>query len=264
MPSRTDLLLHLIDQIERNSWQRLYRNKYVGPTITTWKIRLQNYGLISAPTPSLCAHLIWLASLKSNVCSYNPCNPTTHLIGNAVATGILKWGGVSRGNSGKVSKVLPSIVQSARSGRIFPSAPMNSGWTKVAAVFSYYHRSSPPQVIWDSRVSLSVCHRLVIAAGAYCLNSSQLTKLFPNLGWVPGRGGNRPKLMKCVSGWFPNRYGHWSAHVAGGQVAYEIAQLLNAKRSSPGPVESQQGEQLPVMLNWTPWLVACVLFMDGQ
>lgn len=200
--SRRQLLLHLIRQIHAEPWRRLYRRRPVGNPVTGWSARMLNYGLTNSPHPSLPDHLVWLQSLGPAAAAYNPANPRTHKTGKALGKAILKWGGVTGGNLHKLTKALGPVVQSARTGVRVNNAPMNSGWTKIAAVFSYFQTFSPPQVIWDSRVSLSVCHRLVNAAVQFDLKLGQMQVAFPDLGWVPGRGGNRPNLMNIVAPWF--------------------------------------------------------------
>ncbi|MEI6076196.1 MAG: hypothetical protein WCS94_11515 [Verrucomicrobiota bacterium] len=274
MPSRNDLLLHLISEINNQPWQLFYKKKSVGILVSGWPKRLEHFTLSNSKNPSLKQHLQWLYSLQGLVNSYNPSQPATIQCGLDLGKQILEWGGVTRGNVSKLSKVLDSVVESTRQGKRISNAPMNSGWTKISAVFNYHDTnqhtnfgSHPAQVIWDSRVSLSVCCRLVDAAKHNRLTPSQLTSLFPDLGWVPGRGGNRPSLQMKASDWFRNRYGSWEAHFAGGKVVYEIAELLNAKMNA-----NNYGLDFTSTINghdyyvnsWTPWLVACVLFMDGQ
>lgn len=264
------LLRHLVRQIQTEQWQRNYRRRLVGPQVTGWSARLFNYGLINSPHPSLPAHLVWLQSLGPDATAYDPANPRTHQIGKELGRTILIWGGVTRSNIANLTTALGPVVQSARTGVRMNNAPMNSGWTKIASVFSYFHMFSPPQVIWDSRVSLSVCCRLADAATQFGLNSRQLQLMFPDLGWIPGRGGNRPRLMSKAASFLPNGYGSWEAHFAGGQVAFEIAELLNENGIHPTAsldqpqIDALGNSGMAALGRWTPWLVACVLFMDGQ
>ena len=270
MPSRNDLLLDLVKEINNQPWQLFYKKKSVGISVSGWPKRLEHFTLSNSKVPSLKQHLQWLHSLQRLVDAYDPSQPATIQCGLDLGKQILEWGGVTRGNVSKLSKVLDSVVDSTRQGKRISNAPMNSGWTKISAVFNYHDTnqhtsfgSHPAQVIWDSRVSLSVCCRLVDAANHYNLTALQLAALFPDLGWVPGRGGNRPSLERKVSGWFRNRYGSWKSHFAGGEVVYEIAKLLNANNYGLDFTFIINGDSHRVT-SWTPWLVACVLFMDGQ
>jgi len=78
--------------------------------------------------------------------------------------------------------------------------------------------------------------------------------------------------MAQAAAFFPNRYGKWDAHFAGGLIAKEIADILNRSPMQYGrvvdalnPIDKEilhtRGIEIPE--GWTPWLVACVLFMDG-
>jgi hypothetical protein len=264
---RSEIIRSLTCQIQKEPWQRLYRKKETGPIVTGWSQRLRHYSLATNARPGLIDHLLWLNSLGEHVKKAS--TPQEYC---KIAKAVLKWGGVTRGNLAKLDKVICSVVQSAIQGQQVKSAPMNSGWTKVAAVFAQF-KSTHPQVIWDSRVSLSICTRLGSIAKSKGLNKGQLQSLFSdNLGWVRGRGGNRPKLQSQAVNWFPNRYGKWAAHFEGGRIAQEIAQVLNADKQTFGSpctaldqsdiLSLKEKDAFPK--EWTPWLVACVLFMDGQ
>ena len=266
---RRQLIKHLVDQVHAESWQRLYRKKNVGLAINGWPARLKHYSWATRSNPDLVSHLIWLNSMAQRVKAAVKSQDK-----NQIALDILKWGGVTRGNIGRVQSVTNDVIKSAIKGSQCNNAPMNSGWTKIAAVFSFPDPKARPQVIWDSRVSLSVCVRLGEAARCRRVKPADLQKCFKNaLGWVAGRGGNRPVLRQCAQTWFPNRYGRWDAHFQGGSVSSEIAEILNSnpkKYGSPrdavseDEVEKLKKEGAPVPYQWTPWLVACVLFMDGQ
>jgi hypothetical protein len=264
----------IVNEIGTVVWTRFYRKKNIGPTVTGWPQRLSQFALISEPTPSLAQHLMWLDSITNNALAYTTPHPgEPSKADQSTAMSVLHWGGVTRGNSPKVPNILEQVVETARSGNDIYNAPMNSGWTKIAAIYAYPHKSAPPQIIWDSRVSLSICCRLANYGVINKVNKTQLCNLFPNLGWVPGRGGNRPKLISHAASFFPNRYGSWKAHFAGGQIAKDISDYLNkhmTKYGSPSSALSQEeitilkANKITVPTKWDPWLVACVLFMDGQ
>ena len=170
--------------------------------------------------------------------------------------------------------VIDAVIKASQSGVPCANAPMNSGWTKIAAVYSTISSGAPSQVIWDSRVSLSICTRLGAAARGAGITPATLRSSFDDrIGWVGGRGGNRPKLMASVQQWFPNRYGKWPAHFEGGLIVAEMSQILNSSLQTYGsPKQALLIDEIKALQNlgieppkkWTPWLVACVLFMDGQ
>jgi hypothetical protein len=264
----------ITDEIHTKPWIRLYRKKQFGFPVVGWPQRLSQFALMSQQSPSLPQHLAWLDKITRKASTYS----TSHAgipaaIHQSTAADILKWGGVLRGNLPRVPTVLKEVVQTARTGNDVHRAPMNSGWTKIAAVYAYTFPGAPQQVIWDSRVSLSICTRLVDYANSHHLGLNHVRTLYPNLGWIPGRGGNRPVLTSKASTLFPNRYGCWKAHFSGGQLAKDISDHLNQniiKYGSPSSSMCVEGTRFlksnntPIPSLWDPWLVACVLFMDGQ
>jgi hypothetical protein len=266
---RQQILQHAVDQITSQPWQRYYRKKLSGSILAGWPLRLYKYSWATKQTPDLTSHLIWLDKISNQAAKSSLTSTNAH----ATATAILEWGGVTRGNSAKVSTCLAHVVQSSRTGAIVGGAPMNSGWTKIAAIFSLNVPNVPPQIIWDSRVSLSVCTRIGSASQAFGITPDQLQYIFPNLGWVTGRGGNRPQLQKRAQSFFPNRYRKWSAHFEGGRVVQEMTNILNQNIShygrpsaalSSSDLHELRSNHVPIPHAWNSWLVACVLFMDGQ
>lgn len=266
---RTQCIRHLVDSVAEQEWQRLYRLHRQDSIFKGWPERLHQFALTSEKTPSLPCHLAWVDRIHRDAARY----PRDLDAGIEIARDILKWGGVERGNLGKLVHVLHGVVEYARSSVVQNNAPMNAGWTKIAALFAYKYRGAKPQVIWDSRVSLSICTRLINAAIAVRLPPEDLKTVFRRLGWVPGRGGNRPKLMVAARFWFPNRYGSWDAHFAGGAIAQEIADILNrdperygapAAAFEAADIDKMGKSNCQIPRIWDVWLVACVLFMDGQ
>lgn len=143
------------------------------------------------------------------------------------------------------------VVCNAKSWRtIFPNAPMNSGWTKVAAFASEV--ADMPQAIWDSRVSTAVIENL-----QRVITSRVPVKDF-GLRLIPGRGGWRQERQAALrdfgwrSGWGSRP---WSAHFAGARLIARICEMLNAdiaKYSAPHH-----------HCNWTIRTVEMALFMEG-
>lgn len=265
---RNQLIAEVVDQIHKDSWQRLYRKKLIDPVVNGWTRRLQHYSWATQNKPDLVGHLLWLSNMVASAAG-----ATEPRQKNSLAEQILTWGGVTRGNLHRVPSVVNAVISSAQTGKRLNNAPMNSGWTKIAAIFAH-HNQQFPQIIWDSRVSLSVCTRLGRAASNSNISRSNLQVLFHNrLGWVPGRGGNRSCLQAQASNWFPNKYKSWDAHFEGGQVVQEMSNILNnnlQRYGNPmGALTENDKRQLTEKCveqpeAWSPWLVACVLFMDGQ
>jgi hypothetical protein len=265
-PSRADLISDLVQQIDRTEFEVMHRRKKTGDRGRGWVDRLASYSWGGDTAGGLCQHLIWVHKLFAEVRRGNR--------QEELAREILEWGKVTLGNLDKLPRVLGSVIRSAQMGVRDSCAPMNSGWTKIAAVFAQGVPNAPPQVIWDSRVSLSVCTRLGDGARGK-LNKKGLQALFSNkLGWVGGRGGTRLDLQRKAVEWFPCKYGKWEAHFEGGRVVKEIAECLNSSLKIYGlPREALEENQVREILDhagckdaldqWTPWLVACVLFMDG-
>lgn len=269
------LIESVASQIHREPWKQSHRSKLTGLQVTGWTERLRHYCWATKSKPDFYNHMVWLEKIKSNA-----------LVGEAsknsqdrysarcnVACDILEWGGVKRGNLEKVPAVINAVVDAARTGAPSVDTPMNSGWTKIAAIYSLILPGSLTQVIWDSRVSLSICTRLGSAAQNLKISPQALQNAFAGrLGWVPGRGGTRPRLIKLASEWFPNRYGKWNAHFEGGAIVAEMTQVLNANLGVYGnPLQALSFQERKNLKNlgiqppekWSPWLVACVLFMDG-
>jgi hypothetical protein len=133
--------------------------------------------------------------------------------------------------------------------------PMNSGWTKVAAMATAFlegHPSRVPHVIWDSRVTTSLVTRLedlLLEDGV-----SDPSYLFPHIVPAPGRGGSRPRKTRL--GW-AHAYMSWPSQFAGSSLVREIRDILN--RESYPAMPAPDGGTTP----WTIRGVESVLFMDG-
>jgi hypothetical protein len=134
-------------------------------------------------------------------------------------------------------------------------APMNSGWTKVAAMATAFLEGEvdrAPHVIWDSRVSTSIVWRLDRRLAE--TQGVDARRLFPSLGVVGGRGGTRPRRLKFR---WAHPYGRWWGQEAGSTMAREIRDVLNQGGHGWMPLpEGGEGK-------WTIRGVESVLFMDG-
>jgi hypothetical protein len=166
-----------------------------------------------------------------------------------VAVAIHRWGGVTQPAFG--AQDVRSVIESALSGE--PGGPMNSGWTKVAALATDWlerEEGRSPQVIWDSRVATSLTWRVDQLLSATGIDPR---KALPSVGKVAGRGGTRPRPL--LLDW-PNAYGSWAGQFAGSALVSEIRDELN-----------RQGMQMPLpgggSSAWTLRGTEQVLFMDG-
>lgn len=272
---KNELILDIVNQIQTDCWRQFFRKRPTGIIAKGWAKRLHHYTWSTKSAPDFFNHLVWLDQItKEASVGETLINATQrHSARCKIAKDILVWGGVTRGNIAKVPHVIDEVIDAVHTGTPSKDAPMNSGWTKIAAVYSLVMPNAPQQIIWDSRVSLSICKRLGIAAQSLGLSTAELQKTFGcRLGWVAGRGGNRPKLQVYAQKWFPSRYGKWEAHFEGGAVVAEMAKILNANMSTYGtPCDALTNHEhshlkklgIEPPQKWTPWLVACVLFMDG-
>lgn len=272
---KNKLILDIVNQLQTECWRQLFRKRPTGIVAKGWAERLHHYTWSTKSAPDFFNHLVWLDEITKEASVGETLKIATqrHSARCTVANKILKWGGVTRGNIEKVPHVIDEVIDAGHTGTLSKDAPMNSGWTKVAAVYSLVMPNAPQQIIWDSRVSLSICRRLGNAAESLGLSAAELQKTFGcRLGWIKGRGGNRPKLQADAQKWFPSRYGKWDAHFAGGAVVAEMAEILNANTVTYGcpldAITEHDQAQLKICgiqppIKWTPWLVACVLFMDG-
>lgn len=185
------------------------------------------------------------------------------------AQAVFKWGGVQRSNSqaAQNSLVVEGVIRAALSWKVpCDSVPMNSGWTKVAALATEFVeiKGGAPQVIFDSRVAASLLTRLDhvltnIPDGAR--PAPYLPQELKALGYVPGRGGTRSKHGHRAHrlGW-PNRYRRWDAQFAASTLVNEIRNYLNQNIERYGKMPfSPYCDQ-----RWSVRGVEMVLFMDGQ
>jgi hypothetical protein len=118
---------------------------------------------------------------------------------------VLEWGGVTRGASKKNPSVdlISSVILSALQWQQINTAPMDSGWSKIAAFSTDWLEGTDrtPQVIYDSRVANSLLRNVEKLSKGDC--SEWLAGLLPtlknHLRTVPGRGGNRDQPYLSLS-----------------------------------------------------------------
>lgn len=253
---RDNLIASVVDSIQREPFQAYYRRRCYGQPVQGWRARLHSYFW---PKPEIGfvetnERLMGItAQLEELLTQRNVSGWSSKLVDEAVviAADIFRWGGVYAANSGSITADnVKNVIDSALCGLRINNAPMNSAWTKLAAMVSMASNSGTHQAIWDSRVSHALIRRLDTCAG-----QQRVTHLFPSLGWIPGRGGSRTEPATYQRRW-PVGYQSWEAHFQAAAVINEMVSILNENLQvygSPGDVESQ----------WTVREVEMVLFMDG-
>lgn len=161
---------------------------------------------------------------------------------------IFEWGGVKTRTNDSFEVL--GVIWNTLDGEYSVDAPMNSGWTKVAA-FTASISGTLNQAIWDSRVSTAVARRLGAPARS---PQGRLLRV------IQGQGGTRPVGLVALrrKGWpigWGGRKTAWNAHFAGGEIVAAIRNVLNSNLSQYGrPPDSD---------NWSIRDVEMVLFMDG-
>jgi hypothetical protein len=265
--ARRRLLSELANRIDRESYQPHYRRRPVGPQVIGWSDRLCAYFW---PDPEvdlaeterrmapwyakagefsqrLEGRGAWTDGERTDACE--------------VAWSMLAWGRTTR--QGRFSpEVVEAVFRRALGMPVDADPPMNSGWTKVAALATAFLEGEPgraPRVIWDSRVSTSLVFRLdelLVEEGR-----ADAKRLFPRIGVVPGRGGSRapgrarhPSRLRLR---WSHAYGRWSAQDAGSALVRELRDHLNEGGYGPMPTASSATSA------WTIRGVESVLFMDG-
>ena len=267
MTKREDFIRALVEEIENESFQPMYRRKSVGEPVTGWAARLRAYfwpspdvGHIATHkiiTPMLhCAQELATALERNGEWSDSEGERAVEL-----AEAIFLWGGVPQPRP--TSEVVMYVFENALAGKeIHPDAPMNSGWTKLASFATAHLEDQPgrhPQTIWDSRVATSLTWRLDWLLAEAGINEPAL--IFPHIGTVAGRGGTRPR--KLLLRWSLG-YGRWMCQFAGSALVEEIQEQLN-RRARLDTGESYSEMPLPGGGSgmWTVHGVEMVLFGDG-
>ncbi|MBR0660484.1 hypothetical protein [Neoroseomonas oryzicola] len=250
---RKDFVKQLVTTIAEEPFQPRYRGRCIGQPVVGWTNRLTSYfwprpevGL--EPTAAALHQLeeegrivVGLLDDRSDAAQQRTVE---------WAERILAWGGVPQ--RAVTADIVRAVIRAALT-REPGSAPMNSGWTKVAAFATApLEDQDRADAIWDSRVSWSLVRRadgIFSAAGI-----SALPDWFWPIGKVPGRGGTR--WSQPVQSFWPNGYGRWSAHFAAADLIRAIRDELNG---SGVAAHDASGSQVA----WSIRAVEMVLFMDG-
>ena len=252
-PAYSAYLSQMVHEIEDEPFQAHYKRRPWGPSVRGWATRLEAYfwpkpEIGYAQTLERLRPLLSEGQALAEAC--RPWSDATAVRAVRFANAVFAWGGVRQ----RVVTAAPvdQVLQAALSGTA-NGAPMNSGWSKVAAFataqLESQHRS---QAIWDSRVSWSLVRR-----SDRTLSTKGHTRIptwLRSIGKVPGRGGSRT-TMRTTLPW-PNAYRSWPSHFAASALIRDLRDELNhqgiAASTYPGSNEP-----------WTVRAVEMVLFMDG-
>lgn len=186
------------------------------------------------------------------------------------ATEVFVWGGVTTGASKKnlSGREVCDVVHAAITWSS-PSkgVPMDSGWTKVAAIASgcLEPEGRLPQVIFDSRVSASLLSRMDEVLKREGRNPAQRPKEYlpeqiRDLGRASlGRGVFNPNGGQRRRYLWPDRYRQWKGQFAASALVGAIREALNADLDRYGRMPTSPNSDGA----WTVRGVEMVLFMEG-
>lgn len=223
-----------------------------------WDERLRNYvwkGRTFVETQRELADIMWQGSVLSRFIERDiEWTKQDQARAVAWATTIFTWGGTRQKSLVTWQKVRATLANAVFNRIMYGSAPMNSGYTKVASFGTTYleeRASGIPQVINDSRVATSLTCRL---ESIFKEKKWGLAGLFPGLGKVEAaRGGTRPRSLTLD---WPDAYQKWSGQFAATAVVLAIRDILN-EDGFPNMPFGEHDEC------WTARGVEAVLFMDG-
>jgi hypothetical protein len=255
-----------VEDIHQEPFTPYFRGEALGPTVQGWGERLLTYswrGESSDFSTDLCIYNVLLEQIRPSVELVLARSRWSHAKEDQAveaALEIFRWGGIvrRRPKAQHVRDVLEmALLGSSSSG----DAPMNSSWTKLAALAT--HGAKAPHVIWDSRVATSVTSRLDALFYQAGLRHVPVDhEISPRLGVVRvGRGGSRPRSVRLP---WPNAYHSWHGQCAGSDFVRNVRDHLNAnlktysKKAWRSPIEGYDPRG-----PWSLREVEQVLFMDG-
>lgn len=260
----------IADIIETTAYTFRPKRKQAHPPRTTWASRLEGYrwrgsnssitdwqtvGALEAVLGTACRKIIkgseWSATEQAEV--------------QRAVYDLFKWGGVLRGKGHNPPCIESTrrVMQTAYHSHDVYSAPLDSGWTKLAATSTAWvgEDQRVPQVIYDSRVSVALLDAIETACRydpGLIGTRDKIRHL--GLGYVRGReSGTRPERIKRLrdSGW-SSGYGRWKSQFVASALVFEIVHYLNSnKKISMMPLPAGTSGK------WTTRGVEMVLFMDG-
>jgi hypothetical protein len=263
--SLREIAAGLVDEIEREPFQARYRGQAVGVPVAGWAARRATYFW---PTPSeggaavaarqqtwaACAGAL-MAALAAPGRAWTPAEEADAI---AVAHAVFEGGGVPQPPAKVSASRVRAVFDSVAAGRRVADAPMNGGWTKLAALASGAlvdeAGASRALVAWDSRVSHALIRRMdawFVAAGLATVPAA-----VAQVGRVPGRGGSRLTARDRLA--WPMGYGSWPAQFAGSALVREMRDVLVARGVPAGAIAGSEASR-----PWSVTDVECVLAMDG-
>ena len=262
VPERAAVVRRLVDELHYDPFQPQYRKKAQGDRVTGWPSRLRAYFWphpvmdLRATTETLTPWFDEAGALSRRLLDGAPWDPDKRRRAAVLAWLMLTWGGVTQ-QSGFSEETVESVFRRALGLCSDETAPMNSGWTKVAAMATAFlegESDRAPHVIWDSRVSTSIVWRLDRMLSE--LDDSVHRELFPQLGVVAGRVGSGTRPRRLQLRWaYP--YGRWWGQDAGSAMVRDVRDVLNEGQYGWMPLpDGGEGK-------WTIRGVESVLFMDG-
>lgn len=243
-----------IGAVDAEPYQPYYRRKKHGAVARGWEARLNAYfwprpaDTVEVNDERLTPIIAGLTALARTTMANHEWSRAEQDEAVSLAARVFKWGGVPQDPRTVNWRNVRAVMESAITGRQVRGAPMNSGWTKVAAFASaHLEKAGRAQAIWDSRVSTSIVRRLdAILKKAGC---REIPPLLAGIGLVQGRGGTRPVRNLHFS--WPNGYGSWTAQYAGSSFVRQVRDGLNRRRK-------EESDRI-----WTTRDVEMVLFGDG-
>lgn len=267
--SRLEILKALVDWIQKDEFavgRKNKKNKLIEynwspmfPTAKGWGERIKQFSYAQA-TPVLAFKNIRsdIAPIIKNLSGLNP---------ELGAMQTIAWGGLQKKHYD--FSMARAVIAKSQGKEIQGNIPMNSGWTKVAALASMGGRNptSAHQSIWDSRMSTSIIHRLDMLGTTPNIWENIAAKLEFSASYLTtsGRGGTRTG-MRVFKNFKPkkNQLTTWSSHFWESQLVIEIAGILNTPQYKypKMPYYDIQAKKI-ILRKWDVWGVGMVLFMDG-
>lgn len=258
--SSDDLVRAFVNAVHVDPHQACYRLVPCGDPVVGWSARAASYFWPHPDMDLRATHEVlspWFeeaADLSRRLVVGDGWTEKHRRRSTQLAWQMLTWGGVTRQKDFGES-VVEAVFRRALGLSGGDGAPMNSGWTKVAALATAFLEDDPdraPQVIWDSRVSTSIVDRLEpILESKGAAPKVEL----PGIGPVPGReAGTRPRPRRLA---WSTGYGSWRAQEAASAFVRQARDVLNEGRHGWMPLPTGDEGR------WTVRGVECVLFMDG-
>jgi hypothetical protein len=257
---RAAAIQQLVDELHQDAFQPRYRREPYGNPVTGWPARLRSYFWphpvmdLRATAETLAPWFDEAGALSRRLLDGAGWGSEERRRAAVLAWSMLTWGGVTRQEAFSEATV-EAVYRRALGLDQGEGAPMNSGWTKVAAMATAFLEGEwdrAPHVIWDSRVSTSIVWRLDRTLAETRVVDPK--RSFLGLGVVGGRGGTRPRSLRLR---WAHPYGRWWGQEAGSAIVREIRDVLN--EGSHGWMPLPDGGEG----RWTIRGVESVLFMDG-